>query len=130
MAEANVLSLFVQDMAAALAFYRLLGLDFPPGAEGDQHVEATLSGGFRLAFDDLAVVKAMYPDMMSPQGHRASLAFPCDSAAALDALYAKLTAAGYGSRRTPWDAFWGQRNAAVLDPDGNWIALFAPLATA
>jgi uncharacterized glyoxalase superfamily protein PhnB len=29
--------------------------------------------------------------------------------------------------KEPWDAFWGQRYAAVGDPDGNLIDLFAPL---
>ena len=27
----------------------------------------------------------------------------------------------------PWDAFWGQRYATVLDPDGNSVDLFAAL---
>ncbi len=27
----------------------------------------------------------------------------------------------------PWDAFWGQRYASVLDPDGNAVDLFAAL---
>lgn len=28
----------------------------------------------------------------------------------------------------PFDAPWGQRYATVLDPDGNGVDLFAPLA--
>ncbi|MFL6036949.1 MAG: glyoxalase, partial [Gaiellaceae bacterium] len=27
----------------------------------------------------------------------------------------------------PFDAFWGQRYATVVDPDGNAVDLFAPL---
>jgi predicted lactoylglutathione lyase len=30
----------VSDMARSVAFYRLLGLEFPDGAENEQHVEA------------------------------------------------------------------------------------------
>jgi uncharacterized glyoxalase superfamily protein PhnB len=38
-------------------------------------------------------------------------------------------AAGYHSELEPFDAFWGQRYATVLDPDGNGVDLFAPLAS-
>jgi uncharacterized glyoxalase superfamily protein PhnB len=93
-------------------------------------VEVTLPGGFRLAFDTLSMMKGIYPEMETPQGHPNALGFLCESPAAVDALYAKVLAAGYGSHRAPWDAFWGQRYAVVLDPDGNWVDLFAPLATA
>jgi uncharacterized glyoxalase superfamily protein PhnB len=31
--------------------------------------------------------------------------------------------------RSPFDAFWGQRYATVLDPDGNTVDLFAPLGS-
>jgi len=39
----------VSDMARSVAFYRLLGLDFPEGAENEAHVEAPLPGGMRYA---------------------------------------------------------------------------------
>jgi uncharacterized glyoxalase superfamily protein PhnB len=39
-----------------------------------------------------------------------------------------LTAAGHHGKTAPWDAFWGQRYATVLDPDGNQVDLFAPLS--
>ena len=39
----------------------------------------------------------------------------------------RLTAAGYTTRRAPWDAFWGQRYAVVVDPDGNGVDVFAGL---
>jgi len=35
---------------------------------------------------------------------------------------------GHRAHKAPWDAFWGQRYAQVLDPDGNSVDLFAPLA--
>jgi uncharacterized glyoxalase superfamily protein PhnB len=46
----------------------------------------------------------------------------------LDRLHAELTAAGYRSDGDPFDAFWGQRYATVLDPDGNPVDLFASLS--
>ena len=50
-----------------------------------------------------------------------------DDAAAVDATYGELVDAGYDGHREPWDAFWGQRYAIVLDPDGNSVDLFAAL---
>ncbi len=130
MIQADILSIFVKDMAATLAFYRLLGLEFPPGAEEHPHVEVTLPGGFRLAFDSLAMMQTIYPELEPPQHHRNALGFLCESPMAVDVLYTRMSAAGYASFREPWDAFWGQRYAVVLDPDGALIDLFAPLATA
>jgi uncharacterized glyoxalase superfamily protein PhnB len=57
-----------------------------------------------------------------------SLAFACDDVADVDATYAGFVEAGSVGHLAPWDAFWGQRYAIVLDPDGNHIELFAPLS--
>ena len=40
-----------------------------------------------------------------------------------------LTDAGFKAVKEPWEAFWGQRYAAVADPDGNQVDLFAPRVT-
>ena len=40
-------------------------------------------------------------------------------------MFADLTGAGYRGHRIPFDAFWGQRYATVLDPDGVGVDLFA-----
>ena len=39
----------------------------------------------------------------------------------------RLVEAGYRSHVQPFDAFWGQRYATVLDPDGNPVDLYAAL---
>ena len=49
------------------------------------------------------------------------------AAAEVDAIYKQLVEQGYRSHKEPWDAFWGQRDAQVLDPDSNPVDLFAPL---
>ena len=56
-----------------------------------------------------------------------TLAFLCQSPAEVDARYTQIIEAGFKSEKEPWDAFWGQRYASVLDPDGNCVDLFAPL---
>lgn len=124
----DLIGLVVEDMAASLAFYRLLGLEVPAEADQEDHVEVGLPGGLRLAWDTVEVVQS-FSDWESPEkgGHRISLAFLCDSPQAVDGLYEQLVEAGYRSHLEPFDAFWGQRYATVLDPDGNPVDLFAPL---
>lgn len=128
MARPDIVSIFVRDMAASLRFYRFLGLDFPPNADQQPHVEATLPGGFRLAWDTIEMMQGIHPHWTEAQGHRMAIGFLCDSPADVDSLYNRAVAAGYNGYRAPWDAFWGQRYAVLLDPDGNLVDLFAPLA--
>lgn len=123
----DLIGLVVADMARSLAFYRRLGLPIPPGAEAEPHVEVTLPGGLRLAWDTVETIRSFDPGWTPPGGGaRMSIAFRCDSPAEVDACYAELTTAGYVGHLPPWDAFWGQRYAVLLDPDGNAVDLFSP----
>ncbi|MER5779458.1 VOC family protein [Streptomyces sp. NPDC002039] len=125
----DMIGLVVSDMAASLAFYRRLGLDLPPEADGQPHVETVLPGGTRIGWDTEEVIRSFDPSWTRPSGEgRVGLAFLCDSPDEVDALYAELTAAGHPGHLKPWDAFWGQRYAVVLDPDGSGVSLFAPAA--
>ena len=124
----DLIGIVVTDMARSLAFYRRLGLDIPAGAEGEGHVEAVLPGGLRIAWDTVETIQSFDPAWTPPGGgQRMGLAFVCDGPEDVDATYAALVAAGHEGHLEPWDAFWGQRYAVVLDPDGNHIDLFAPL---
>lgn len=123
----DLFGLVTTDMAASLAFYRRLGLDLPAGAEQEPHVEAVLPGGLRMAWDTAETIRSFEPDWQPRQGGGLNPAFRCDGPREVDELYAELTAAGHPGHREPWDAFWGQRYAVVLDPDGNPVDLFAPL---
>jgi len=125
----SAIGVIVSDIPAAIAFYRLLGLEFPdnPDALGHGHVESTLPGGIRFMLDSEAGIRSFDPDWTPPSGgHRVALAFECASPADVDRLYDELSRSGAGGRREPWDAFWGQRYAQVTDPDGNVVDLFAP----
>lgn len=128
MARLDLIGLIVRDMAASLKFYRLLGLDIPAEMDNEGHVEVTLPGGLRFAWDTVEIVMSFSDSWEEPVGHRMGIAFLCDNPAEVDALYEKVTAAGYQSHKPPWDAFWGQRYAQVKDPDGNIVDLFAPLS--
>ncbi|HEV2250395.1 MAG TPA: VOC family protein [Candidatus Limnocylindria bacterium] len=124
----NAIGIVSQDLGASVRFYRLLGAAFPD-PDGD-HVEAVLPNGLRLMLDALALITSLDPDWTEPKGHRMVLAFDCASPAGVDATHAALTAAGHRSKTAPWDAFWGQRYAQVLDPDDNVVDLFAALPRA
>ena len=125
-ARFDAIGMVVTDMAATLAFYRMLGLDIAPGLETEGHVEAELPGGSRIMWDTVDVVQSFSEWEPATGGHRVSLAFRCATPADVDAAYERLTAAGHRGHLAPFDAFWGQRYATVLDPDGNPVDLFAP----
>jgi uncharacterized glyoxalase superfamily protein PhnB len=118
----------VRDMAASLRFYRLLELAIPEGVEGEPYVEVITPNGYRISWNSLEMMKGIDPDFVeNTVGQRISLAFKCDSPAEVDALHERIVAAGFASHKAPWDAFWGQHYAVVIDPDGNTVDLFAAL---
>jgi len=122
----NLVGIVTRDLPASLAFYRRLGLDLPEPDGPDDHVETTLPGGLRVAWDTVDVVRSFTPGWTEPSGSaRIGLAFLCADAAEVDATHDALVAAGHHSAHAPWDAFWGQRYATVLDPDDNQVDLFA-----
>lgn len=125
----DLIGIIVSDMTTSLAFYRALGLDIPAELDHEAHAEITLPSGLRIAWDTVDVIRSFDPAFALPgDGPRGtSVAFLCDGPAEVDAAYADLTSAGHRSHLEPWDAFWGQRYASVLDPDGNQVDLFAPL---
>jgi catechol 2,3-dioxygenase-like lactoylglutathione lyase family enzyme len=128
----DVVGIVVDDMARSLKFYRELGLDLPPEADDQDHVEATLAGGVRVTWDTVEVITSFDAGWEPYTGGRPriGLAFRCADPAEVDALYERLTGLGYDGHKAPWDAFWGQRYALVHDPDGNGVDLYAPLPDA
>ena len=130
-ARLDLVGLVVADIGASLEFYRRLGLEIPAGAEEEAHghVEVTLPGGLRLAWDRVEDMRRIDSEWSPPMGgRRIALAFLLDAPAGVDALYRDLVELGYQGHKEPWDAFWEQRYAIVRDPDGNDVDLFAPLA--
>ena|SRR5690242_4307201 len=115
------------DMASSCRFYALLGVEVGEPPEGEDHFEVTLPSGIRLMWDSVTLIKQIDPDWQPPVGQRLGLAFECGSAAEVDSTHTAVVAAGFGSKNDPWDAFWGQRYAQVVDPDGNVVDLFARL---
>jgi len=127
MATLSAIGIVTKDMKESVRFYRLLGVEVPDPS-GD-HLDVTLPSGVALMWDTLELIKGLDPDWIEPAGHRMGLAFQCSSPGDVDATHARVIAAGFRSKKDPWDAFWGQRYAQVMDPDDNAVDLFAPLPT-
>ena len=122
----NGIGIVVADMARSLDFYGRLGLDIPePPHEG--HVDIALPNGFRLMLDSEDVMREFMPEWVRQPGNLCSLAFECGSPADVDEVYSEMVRAGYHGDKSPWDAFWGQRYAKLLDPDGVPVDLYATL---
>ena len=126
MPQLNALGIVASDMARSIRFYRLLGLDVPETpAEG--HIDTFLPNGVRLMLDTEEVILSFRPDWKRETGNQIGIAFECESAAEVDATYARVVEAGFHGEKEPWDAFWGQRYAQLQDPDGVGVDLYAPL---
>lgn len=123
----DAIGIVAHDLNESMKFYRLLGLDFPDHTTED-HVEAHLPSGLRIMLDSEKLMRELKPDWVKPVGQRMALAFLCKSPRQVDEVYARVCTAGYRGAKEPWDAFWGQRYATVMDPDGNHVDLFAPLS--
>ena len=121
----DAIGIIAIDLPASLAFYRLVGLDIPEGAEG--HVEVELAGGFRVMFDSVEIIESFSTYEPALGGRNVALAFGCATPTEVDETHAAVVAAGHRSREAPFDAPWGQRYATVVDPDGNPVDLYAAL---
>jgi uncharacterized glyoxalase superfamily protein PhnB len=125
MPQLDAIGIVSADLKATVRFYRLVGLQIPDSTE--DHIDVTTAGGVRVMFDALELIKQLDPDWVKPAGHPIVLAFRCINAKEVDEVYGRITAAGFRGKAPPFDAFWGQRYATVLDPDGNAVDLFADL---
>ena len=125
MPQLNAIGIVASEMARSISFYRLLGLDVPETPE-EGHIDTFLPNGVRFMLDTEETVLSFRPDWSRAAGNQLSLAFECASPAEVDEVYARVTAAGFRGEKEPWDAFWGQRYAQLLDPDGVPVDLYAP----
>ena len=126
-------NLFVADMDASVAFYRLLELDVPdpfewPAGSGAQHVEIHTNDDCYLALDNHPQARIWNNQFDPDRGQgNAVVGLLVDSREDVDRLYRKVLAAGWAVGQDPYDAFWGSRYAIVIDPDGNQVGIKSPV---
>ena len=125
MPQLTAIGIVASDLARSIRFYRLLGIDVPETSE-EGHIDTFLPNGVRFMLDSEDVIRSFMPDWTRENGNQVSLAFECASPAEVDEVHARVVAAGFESEKDPWDAFWGQRYALLIDPDGVRVNLYAP----
>jgi catechol 2,3-dioxygenase-like lactoylglutathione lyase family enzyme len=119
-------------MAAAVDFYRLLGVDIPTTEPGWDEHHRTAAVGFvasdALDFEIDSREFAAYwaGELDEPVATRPVIGFRVATREAVDDLYQRVTSAGHTGRRAPYDTFWGARYAIVEDPDGTPVGLMSP----
>jgi catechol 2,3-dioxygenase-like lactoylglutathione lyase family enzyme len=126
MPQLNAVGIVVSDMQSSIAFYRLVGLDVPETPD-EGHVDTFLPNGVRFMLDSEETILSFRPEWTRETGNQVGLALECGSPSEVDDIYARVTAAGFRGEKEPWDAFWGQRYAQLLDPDGVPVDLYARL---
>jgi catechol 2,3-dioxygenase-like lactoylglutathione lyase family enzyme len=122
--QLNAIGIVASDLAQSIRFYRLLGLAVPETPD-EGHIDTVLPNGVRLMLDTEATVRSFDAGWTRATGNQLGLAFECASPAEVDEVYARVVEAGFRGEREPFDAFWGQRYATVLDPDGVPVDLYA-----
>jgi catechol 2,3-dioxygenase-like lactoylglutathione lyase family enzyme len=122
--ELAMVGLMVSDMPAALTFYRRLGIDIPPEADGQRFVMHRMDSGVTLFWDTYFASTYDPAFERPPLGYQVMLEFFLADNATVDAKYAELVDLGYHGRAAPVQTN-GPYAAMVDDPDGNVVLLTA-----
>jgi uncharacterized glyoxalase superfamily protein PhnB len=109
----------------SVQFYSQFGISFKKIGEG--HFEGETSTGLRIMLDSFELLKKINPNWIEPHSSGITLCFKQTCSKKVNDLYLSITELNYTGVKEPWDAFWGQRYASVLDPDGNQVDLFSEL---
>jgi predicted lactoylglutathione lyase len=119
----GMIVLYARDLSKSIEFYRLLGLDVPDPLPDRPVSIYRMDNGVTmiLTVDDLAL--RFDAAWTRPEGgYQQVMEFFVDSDADVDAVWAKLNAAGYPGRTAPGRLI-GPYATMVEDPDGNVVLI-------
>lgn len=123
----NAVGVSSTNLQKTVAFYKLLGFEFPDYGPDEDHLEPlTPDGSARLMIDKASMLEGILGQPPQP-GNHSSFAIQYASPAEVDRVAVAVKAAGHSLPAEPWDAPWGQRYAIVQDPDGYRVDLYAAL---
>jgi len=111
----SAITLATHEMRRAVRFYRLLGFEMLYGGEDAGFTSFKAGGGF------LNLIAQPAERHWSWWGR--AIFYDPD----VDALYARLIAAGCRPDTAPRDAEWGERFFHITDPDGHELSFAWPL---
>ncbi len=116
--------LLIEDLQRSVAFYRRLGVEFPPDVQGRRDVVVDIGGDHKLVLTTTFAKNDQ--DRQTPSGGaRVLLEFFVDDDADVDAAFAQLTDAGYHGRRAPFRTDFDAYMCMVDDPDSNTVLVTA-----
>jgi catechol 2,3-dioxygenase-like lactoylglutathione lyase family enzyme len=113
----SAVTLVTADMSASVRFYEAAGLSLDFG--GPDEPFSSLRAGASFVNLQLDLGTAPVPAIWG------RVIFWVDD---VDAMHARLRAAGYEPSTDPSDAPWGERYFHVLDPDGHELSFARPLS--
>lgn len=122
----NAIGMVCKDIAQTIKFYECLGLTFKQIGDSD-HYETYNDKMLKLMLDSEDLIKKLYPSWQRSHNQNISLCFEQERPKQVDELFLTLLEYGGQEIKKPWDAFWGQRYACLLDPNANQIDLYAAL---
>jgi catechol 2,3-dioxygenase-like lactoylglutathione lyase family enzyme len=111
----SAVTLATKDMQVAVRFYRLLGFQLLYGGENATFTSFSAGPNF------LNLIAQ--PSEWHPSWWGRVIFYESD----VDALYARLVAAGCRPSTAPRDAEWGERFFHLTDPDGHELSFARPL---
>ena len=120
----TMIVLLVDDLSRSIAFYRRLGMEFPPDADERTDLGVDIGDGRTIIWTTTFVQHDL--EREAPRGgSRIMLEFFVDDNQSVDALFATLTDAGYHGRRAPFVTSFDAYMCLVDDPDGNTVLITA-----
>ena len=120
----TMIVLLVDDLPRSLAFYKRLGVLFPPDADERTDLGVDIGDGRTIIWTTTFVRNDL--EREAPRGgSRILLEFFVDDNEAVDALFTELTDAGYHGRRAPFVTSFDAYMCLVDDPDGNTVLITA-----
>ena len=111
----SAVTLATHDMRRSVDFYRMLGFEMTYGGNDATFTSFRAGGGF------LNLIAEPLERQWSWWGR--VIFYESD----VDALYARVLAAGYRPEAAPRDAEWGERFFHLIDPDGHELSFACPL---
>jgi len=120
----KTIGIISKNMKETLDFYRTLGFAIPKEADKEENYDFENSG-IIMGFLTEKLAQQSDPNYQNSTGNSINLQFLCNSSEEVNKIYKKLIAAGYKSYSEPWDTFWGQRFARIIDPDERIVNIYA-----